>query len=45
MSSPSPSDTSSIADELTKLVKLKEQGVLSEEEFIHIKKDLIERNV
>jgi hypothetical protein len=35
----------SIADELAKLMKLKEQGVLSEEEFIHIKKDLIGRNV
>jgi hypothetical protein len=42
MSSPSPSDTSSIADELTKLVKLKEQGVLSEEEFARIKKDLLD---
>ncbi len=42
MSSPSPSDTSSIADELTKLVKLKEQGVLSEEGFARIKKDLLD---
>jgi Leucine-rich repeat (LRR) protein len=35
----------SIADELTKLTKLKEQGALSEEEFIHIKKDLLDRKV
>ena len=33
----------SIADELTKLMKLKEQGVLNEEEFNHIKKDLLDR--
>lgn len=33
----------SIADELTKLMKLKEQGVLNEEEFINIKKDLIDK--
>lgn len=35
----------SIADELTKLMKLKEQGVLNEEEFIHIKKDLLDGKV
>jgi Bacterial PH domain/Short C-terminal domain len=35
-------DSSSIADELTKLVKLREQGVLNEEEFARIKKDLLE---
>ena len=35
----------SIADELTKLMKLKEQGVLNEEEFDHIKKDLLEKQV
>lgn len=32
----------SIADELTKFAKLKEQGVLTEDEFERIKKDLIE---
>lgn len=35
----------SIADELTKLIKLKEQGVLNEEEFLRIKKDLVGRGV
>lgn len=35
----------SIADELTKLIKLKEQGVLNEEEFLRIKKDLVGREV
>jgi hypothetical protein len=35
----------SIADELTKLMNLKEQGVLNEEEFDHIKKDLLDRKV
>ena len=33
----------SIADELTKLMKLKEQGVLNEEEFGHLKKDLLDK--
>jgi hypothetical protein len=33
----------SIADELTKLMKLKEQGVLNEEEFSNIKKDLLDK--
>jgi predicted RecA/RadA family phage recombinase len=33
---------SSIADELTKFAKLKEQGVLTAEEFERIKKDLLE---
>lgn len=32
----------SIADELTKFAKLKEQGVLTEDEFERIKKDLLE---
>ena len=36
------SQTSSIADELIKLAKLKEQGVLTEEEFNRIKQDLLE---
>jgi hypothetical protein len=35
----------SIADELTKFIKLKEQGVLNEEEFLRIKKDLVGREV
>jgi len=35
----------SIADGLTKLIKLKEQGVLNEEEFLRIKKDLVGREV
>ena len=35
----------SIADELTKLMKLKEQGVLNEEEFGSIKKDLLDKKV
>ena len=34
-------DSPSLADELSKFVKLKEQGVLSEEEFARIKKDLL----
>jgi hypothetical protein len=33
----------SIADELTKLAKLKEQGVLSESEFERMKQELIKR--
>jgi hypothetical protein len=33
----------SIADELTKLMKLKEQGVLNAEEFDHIKKGLLDK--
>jgi len=35
----------SIADELTKLIKLKEQGVLTGEEFDRIKKDLLDKKV
>jgi hypothetical protein len=35
--------TSSIADELAKLAKLKEQGVISEAEFQQMKQDLIKR--
>jgi hypothetical protein len=34
----------SIADELRKLAKLKEEGILTEEEFQHIKQDLIGKN-
>jgi hypothetical protein len=33
--------TTSIADELSKLVKLKEQGVITEEEFLQMKNNLI----
>jgi hypothetical protein len=35
--------TISIADELTKLAKLKEQGVISESEFQQMKQDLLKR--
>ena len=33
----------SIADELMKLAKLKEQGILSEEEFLQMKQDLLKK--
>ena len=33
----------SLADELTKLAKLKEQGILSEAEFVQMKQDLIKK--
>jgi Short C-terminal domain len=32
---------SSFADELAKIAKLKEQGILSEEEFLQMKQDLL----
>jgi Short C-terminal domain len=35
--------TISIADELSKLVKLKEQGAITEEEFSQLKSDLMKR--
>jgi hypothetical protein len=35
----------SIADELTKLIKLKEQGVLNTEEFDQLKKNLLNKKV
>jgi hypothetical protein len=35
--------TTSIADELAKLAKLKEQGVITESEFLQMKQDLIRR--
>jgi len=35
---------SSIADELTKLRKLKEQGIITEKEFAKLKKDLLDGN-
>jgi hypothetical protein len=38
------SNTSSIADELTKLAKLREQGVITEEEFANLKKDVLDGN-
>ena len=41
--SPTSSSSISIADELTKLAKLKEQGVISESEFQKMKQDLINR--
>jgi hypothetical protein len=34
---------SSTTDELTKLGKLKEQGIITEEEFIKLKKDVLDR--
>ena len=37
-----PDNSTSVADELTKFAKLKEQGVLTPEEFERIKKDLLE---
>ena len=37
--------TISIAEELTKLVKLKEQGVITEEEFSQMKSNLMKREV
>jgi hypothetical protein len=33
----------SLADELTKLVKLKQQGIISEEEFVQMKRELLKR--
>jgi hypothetical protein len=35
----------SIADELTKLAKLKEQGIISEDEFQQMKQDLIKKKI
>jgi Short C-terminal domain len=43
---PSQDDTKatiSVADELSKLVKLKEQGVITEEEFSQMKSNLMKR--
>ena len=37
------SESSSIADELAKIAKLKEQDIISEEEFQKMKKDLIDK--
>jgi hypothetical protein len=36
--------TASIADELAKLAKLKEQGILTDIEFAKMKQDLIDKN-
>src|SRR5919106_1022892 len=36
--------STSVADELTKIAKLKEQGVLTEEEFAKLKKDILDEN-
>ena len=36
-------ETMSIADELSKLVKLKEEGVITEEEFLQMKNNLMKR--
>jgi hypothetical protein len=41
---PSKQAVLSIADELSKLAKLKEEGVLTEEEFKQMKQDLIRKN-
>jgi hypothetical protein len=41
---PSQSDSSSIADELTKLVKLMDQGILNEEEFARLKRDVLNKS-
>jgi hypothetical protein len=38
------SQLTSIANEVTELVKLKEKGKLSEAEFLRARRDLIERN-
>jgi hypothetical protein len=38
-----PSSSISVADELAKLAKLKEQGVISESEFLQMKQDLISK--
>lgn len=40
---PAVNQNFSLADELAKLAKLKEQGILSEEEFLQMKKDLLEK--
>jgi Short C-terminal domain len=38
------SSSISVADELTKIAKLKEQGILTEDEFTKLKKDLLDEN-
>jgi len=39
----STNSSSSIADELTKLGKLRDQGIITEEEFTQLKKDVLDR--
>lgn len=39
----STNSSSSIADELTKLGKLRDQGIITEEEFTKLKKDVLDR--
>jgi len=36
-------DSSSVADELAKIAKLKEQGIISEEEFQEMKQKLLSK--
>ncbi|HKG87686.1 MAG TPA: SHOCT domain-containing protein [Nitrososphaeraceae archaeon] len=39
-----PTQPISIADEIRKLAKLKEEGIITEEEFKQMKQDLIRKN-
>ena len=39
-----PNQSISIADEIRKLAKLKEEGIITEEEFEQMKQDLIGKN-
>jgi hypothetical protein len=41
--SPNSTHSSSVADELTKLGKLKQDGIITEEEFARLKKDVLDR--
>jgi hypothetical protein len=43
VSQPAPASQLSIADELAKIAKLKEQGVLSEAEFLQMKQELLKK--
>jgi hypothetical protein len=40
---PQQQSSLSLADELSKLAKLKEQGIISEAEFLEMKQDLMKR--
>ena len=40
----SSNQSTSIADEIRKLAKLKEEGIITEEEFKQTKQDLIRKN-
>lgn len=42
---PQQSSSLSLADELSKLAKLKEQGIISEAEFLEMKHDLMKRMI